>query len=668
MYSMYVNGTCFYDNGLPLPEYTVISPTLTREVGSAGSLDFTLPPSNICYGDDNNHYFEVGKCEIVIKQEDDEIWRGRILTEESDFFAQRHFTVEGDLTYLNDTMVEFTVSNKRTPTRSYSSAGLSSIVSDLLANHNSKVALGNPPFNKQFSLGEIYIPTGTSTNVDYIEFGYENTLSALNKLAEMFELYLRTRKVGNGHVIDFIHKSMFTKITSQAIEFGENLLDFSKNFDSSEIITAVLMKGKEEETESDDNLDHFADISGVAAYTGTSSSAAPFKNIVHEAGSLYLYNSAGVAATGWNEMILEIESDDSTTTFESNKLCIFGSQFLQTSMLNKMQLEVSAVDFSTLGMDVDMLDIYKQIYISSEYHGVEDWVDITSVTINLDEPNNNTYKLGAVRDYFITSVTVRNNNELHKKIESLPSTSSVLDAARSTAGSIIQSATSGKVNIVQINDKAEALVITDDQNNDYTQHRCWVFNVNGLGYWANGYTSGQTPLTAMTMNGEIVADRITTGSLSADRIKGGELSILNSPSTPNDRYVVISDYDISGRNSNDKKVFRIKPYINTLSGGGVLSAIQAGGIDLCCNEIWVGGIQTDANGDVEGDPYATSCITCTDKNIKTEGWAYDIGHQDLGTPITIHDSSAGGTHYITFVKGLLVGYRFERDSQEVNNG
>lgn len=662
MYSMYVNGTCFYDNGLPLPEYAVISPTLTKEVGAAGSLDFTLPPSNVCYGDDEHHYFEVGKCEIVIKQEDEEIWRGRILTEESDFFAQRHFTVEGDLTYLNDTMVEFTVNSKPTPTKAYSSTELSDIVRDLLGNHNVKVQKGNPPFDKQFGEGGIYVPTGMSTEVDYIEFGYENTLSALNKLAEMFELYLRTRKTGNGHVIDLIHKSMFIKITSQAIEFGDNLLDFSKNFDSSEIITAVLIKGSEIESESADDLDHYVDISGVNAYTWQSGDADTFKNIVHESGSLYLYNSAGVAATGWNETILELESNDTTTTFTSNKLCIFGSQFLQTSMLNKMQLEVSAVDFSTLGMDVDMLDIYKQVYISSEYHGVEDWVDITSVTINLDEPEKNSYKLGADRDYSLTSVTVRNNNELQKKIESLPSTSSVLDAARQTAGSIIQSATSGKVTITNTGTNTEALVISE--NNDYTQSRCWVFNINGLGYWAEGYRSGKTPVMAMTMEGQIVADRITTGSLSADRIKGGHLVICNTPETTNDRYVDISDYDISGKNNDGEKVFRIKPYIQPLDSGGVLSAIQAGGIDLCCNELWIGGISDDGHGNVQGDDFAVGCITCTRENIKTKWWASDIGNDDLETPIRIHDSSVGGTHELTFVKGLLVGYKIVEDREE----
>lgn len=671
MYSMYVNGTCFYDNGLPLPEYAVISPTLTKEVGAAGSLDFTLPPSNICYGDDENRYFEVGKCEIVIKQEDEEIWRGRILTEESDFFAQRHFTVEGDLTYLNDTMVDFSGTNGRTPTKAYSSTGLSTIVHDLLVNHNNKVSLGNPPFDKQFSEGGIYVPTGMSTEVDYIEFGYENTLSALNKLAEMFELYLRTRKVQNGHVIDFIHKSMFTKITSQAIEFGDNLLDFSKNFDSSEIITAVLIKGSEIESESADDLDHYVDISGVDAYTWQSGDADTFKNIVHESGSLYLYNSAGIAATGWNETILELESNDTTTTFTSNKLCIFGSQFLQTSMLNKMQLEVSAVDFSTLGMDVDMLDIYKQVYISSEYHGVEDWVDITSVTINLDEPEKNSYKLGADRDYSLTSVTVRNNNELQKKIESLPSTSSVLDAARQTAGSIIQSATSGKVTITNTGTNTEALVISE--NNDYAQSRCWVFNVNGLGYWPEGYRSGQTPETAMTMNGEIVADRITTGSLNADRIKGGHLVIGDGDSASSYKHIELSDRDLAGRcqpgykldntsptgvtpDSNyplGERVTLFRPYIGM--GNGRWAATWASDeLELACNDIIVNGI--------------TFTTPTPPKDLDGGVWPASNSHRAVHDEvISFHgESTAGttGTHEFHFMRGLLIDYTFTEDEEE----
>lgn len=56
-----------------------------------------------------------------------------------------------------------------------------------------------------------------------------------------------------------------------------------------------------------------------------------------------------------------------------------------------------------------------------------------------------------------------------------------------------------------------------------TATKVWRWNQNGLGYSASGY-SGTFGL-AMTANGEIVADYITTGTLSADRILGGTLKL-----------------------------------------------------------------------------------------------------------------------------------------------
>lgn len=68
----------------------------------------------------------------------------------------------------------------------------------------------------------------------------------------------------------------------------------------------------------------------------------------------------------------------------------------------------------------------------------------------------------------------------------------------------------------------ELLVLGDDD--DYTQAQSvWRWNRGGLGYSSTGY-NGPFGL-ALTNDGQIVADRITTGSLYADRIRGGILKL-----------------------------------------------------------------------------------------------------------------------------------------------
>lgn len=66
----------------------------------------------------------------------------------------------------------------------------------------------------------------------------------------------------------------------------------------------------------------------------------------------------------------------------------------------------------------------------------------------------------------------------------------------------------------------ELLVMnTADKN---TATKLWRWNLGGLGYSSNGYNGPFT--TAITMNGQIVADFITTGTLTANIIRAGILS------------------------------------------------------------------------------------------------------------------------------------------------
>ena len=62
-------------------------------------------------------------------------------------------------------------------------------------------------------------------------------------------------------------------------------------------------------------------------------------------------------------------------------------------------------------------------------------------------------------------------------------------------------------------------ILIMDKPDIKTATKVWRWNQNGLGYSKNGI-NGPFGL-AMTMNGAIVADRITTGTLSANRIAGG---------------------------------------------------------------------------------------------------------------------------------------------------
>jgi hypothetical protein len=111
------------------------------------------------------------------------------------------------------------------------------------------------------------------------------------------------------------------------------------------------------------------------------------------------------------------------------------------------------------------------------------------------------------------------NSELMTKIRETPSKKSVLTEAKDAATQMMELATNGYITIVTNDNGTQELYISDSI--DYTEAtRLWRWNINGLAYSNDG---GRTYGLAMTMDGSIVADYITTGTLNADRIRAGIL-------------------------------------------------------------------------------------------------------------------------------------------------
>lgn len=70
--------------------------------------------------------------------------------------------------------------------------------------------------------------------------------------------------------------------------------------------------------------------------------------------------------------------------------------------------------------------------------------------------------------------------------------------------------------------KSGELFIADNKDLDKAQH-VWRWNINGLGYSSTGING--TYALAITMDGQIVANFITSGTMYADRISGGTLKL-----------------------------------------------------------------------------------------------------------------------------------------------
>lgn len=88
---------CIYDPGDYSETMRLLSPTLTREVGKAGSLEFTVPLGNVAHS-----ALQKLRTTVEVEQDGKPIWQGRVMSHEQDFNLRQKVYCEGEMAYLND--------------------------------------------------------------------------------------------------------------------------------------------------------------------------------------------------------------------------------------------------------------------------------------------------------------------------------------------------------------------------------------------------------------------------------------------------------------------------------------------------------------------------------------------------------------------------------------
>ena len=132
---------CIYDptgEDLRTTATLLISPTLTRESGKAGSFEFTLPLGNVAHS-----ALQKLKTIVEVEQDGTPIWRGRVMSHDVDFYLRQKVYCEGELAYLNDTAL--------TPYR-YSNISIREFLENVIRNHNSQTDK-----YKAFTVGDVTV-------------------------------------------------------------------------------------------------------------------------------------------------------------------------------------------------------------------------------------------------------------------------------------------------------------------------------------------------------------------------------------------------------------------------------------------------------------------------------------------------------------------------------
>lgn len=463
MYRVLCDGLPIYDTRDE--ELVLIEPKVTLEVNKAGSFEFKLPPKHPQY----DLPVRMRSC-IQVFHDDVEIFNGRPTEQKVDFYKRKYIYCEGQLAFLNDSV--------QRPAE-YHDMTVRGYLETLIAAHNEQVEE-----NKRFTVG---IVTVTDSNDSLYRYtNYNSTMTEIKEdLIDDLGGYLRVRNENGIRYLDYIKE--YENTNTQTIEFGENLLDFTRNFDWTEIATVIIPLGAKLEESPIEALEQRLTIESV------------------NGGNDFIYSADAVKVYGW---IVKTVTWDNVTTPEM--LIKKARKYLSDYQFDEMVIEAKAVDLHYTDEQIEQFKLGDKIRVVSSPHGLDRYFPLTKMTVSLNNLSSNGITLGGTVK---TSLTAKQNSltaAMQQATESIPIPSAIVKQAVSQATALITAATHGHVVTT-----AEEQLIMDTDNVD-TATKVWRWNLNGLGYSSNGYKG--TYATAITMDGQIVGERIVANSISGDKL------------------------------------------------------------------------------------------------------------------------------------------------------
>lgn len=377
----------------------VLSPKLTREVSKGGSLSFTMTR-------DHEQYESLQKMStcITVEQDDKEIWRGRVLSHEADWYNRRVIYCEGALSYFNDSAITpFNYEGK-----------LAQFLQHLIDAHNQQC--GSMKM-KRFELGTVTAALGDLVvhYGDRDSYGvgedYGSTWDIIDKMVLKVYggyAYCTYNPATGNNVLNYCDQSFEAdRLVNQTIEYGVNLLDFTEKTDTNSLFTRVYPMGSKhtvEETKwkwkflwwgekyTESHEERYG-ISGTDASTVNKylPKGYSYRLDSSDGDCGWIQNDAAAQKFGIVSALGEYDTDSDNDTFAA------GVQDLQKNSLMVTSYTVKAVDLRDAGYDKDRLTFASYAHIISKPHSIDVIMLCTKLVEPLDQPDKKEYTFGMTR-------------------------------------------------------------------------------------------------------------------------------------------------------------------------------------------------------------------------------------------------------------------------------
>lgn len=376
MYKVYcTNGgirSLIYDNHVPTLE--IFNAKLELELNKTGSFEFTIYPKHIRYDE-----LKKMKSIITIYQNEELIFKGRILDDESGFYNQKQVICEGVLTFLIDSVVrpyDYSTETRLSPKE---------LLIKFIDSHNEQM---KDDVEKQFIIGTVDVED-TDELVPMTSTEYKNTWDSIqSSLVEKLGGYLYIRYTESGNYIDYVKD--FDTYSNQPITLGKNLLDITRNAKGENLATAIIPIGKVENSETNENLTFsFGDTPTL------------IQDDIYGLKD-YIYSASKVEEYGFIYKAITFDNIGSLDDMQPKAIAT-----LQNELNLLTTIELKAVDLSVINLNFNSFSLGRKVEVKSKYHLSNDENEskylVNKLSIDLLNPQSNVLTLST--KYYSTDST-----------------------------------------------------------------------------------------------------------------------------------------------------------------------------------------------------------------------------------------------------------------------
>lgn len=371
MYKIYYGDDIVYD---PFsPDEHAYNVTCYGGLNDKGDMNLTIPYSHPLYSK-----FRIRDLDMRLVHDEDTIFTGYITQIEKDFDLNLNIKCSGILGYLGDVVLPPYTTNQAELEEEMLLAitGPAGLFDWYIEQYN---AQATHPFlvgvNDTVYLGR----TGSvnRSNNSYSTVGDEIETQLLDTVGG----YLYARRENGSNYIDYYGD--VTETNPQIIDFGVNLVDYLHTEDSANLYTSLLVPDhiytKNDGTEVEVSIKSIPDDAKLDGYTIIDGNV--------------LVNTDSYEKYGFRETVYS-DTDAATNLELYQSACAY----LKTVSSPDTMLTVKAVDLSLY------MDGYKHLKpgeicrVRSKAHGMDQYLVVTQMEIDLDDPGNTEFTLGIVYD------------------------------------------------------------------------------------------------------------------------------------------------------------------------------------------------------------------------------------------------------------------------------